>query len=147
MNVNNSNITGAAGFPPAPEAPENAPTGNSFGRSVIVVDAKSFNYSASIYDARGEIKATIHTPDQITSAELSADGTRAMINTRDGVSRAYSLSHKTEGLWILEDSITPADLSADGTQAVITTSDGVAKTYAKDAQGLWSLQEDTSMEK
>ncbi|WP_448216150.1 hypothetical protein [Endozoicomonas sp. 2B-B] len=133
MNVNNGNISGATGYSPAPQAPENTPEGTCFGRSVIVIDKHdNFDNSASILEG-GKIKATFHTDDMITSAEITADGTRAMINTRDGVSRVCS---KTDGFWYIQDSITQADLRDNGTRAVVTD-DGVARTYTKDAEGIW----------
>ncbi|WP_422474315.1 hypothetical protein [Endozoicomonas sp. ALB032] len=139
MNVNNGNISGATGYSPAPQAPENTPEGTCFGKSVIVMDAESFHRSASIYDAEGEKKAIFSMRDQITSAKLSTDDSRAVVNTRDGVASTYVKS--ADSSWFLQDHITPDNLSADGNRAVINNRDGVAKIYVKDAEGVWFLQD------
>ncbi|WP_448216149.1 hypothetical protein [Endozoicomonas sp. 2B-B] len=139
MNVNNGNISGATGYSPTPQAPENTPEGTCFGRSVIVINKHdNFGNSASILEG-GEIKVTFSTDDMITSAKLSADDTRAVVNTRDGVASTYVKS--ANSFWFLQDHITPDNLSADGNRAVINNRDGVAKIYIKDADGVWFLQD------
>lgn len=105
-NVNNLTGVGAAGFSntPTQEAPRNAPEGTCFGGRKVVINVgdPDFGRSATVYGLKPnglwEWKLKVSTPDRITSAKLTDDGTKLELNTRNGSELTYI--QDSHGHWL-----------------------------------------------